>query len=635
MSTQRRETRRASILVLGLALVLCVFAYWPALSGGFIFDDFPLLVNQTCWRGVDRIPSILGVSGEPQACGYRPIRYVSHAIDYSIAGMSATAFHLSNLLHHLVAFLAVFALFRRLTGSLEAAVGAAIWALHPVNSDVVAYISGRRDLLTGLFFVLALLPLIPRPGKQLNLRGLAISIVFFWLAFRSKEMAVTLPVVAGWFVVTQHHTAIRPILRRSWRYAPFAVLAGWFFLDRAILRPHTHIEGWWGDSITSNFATVLALYPRYFELVLWPARLIGDYYRNTIPIAESFSDPRSLLGGSLLIVLVGGIVVSMCRKQPLVAFGLGWFLITMLPVSHIIPHHELFAEHYLYIPLMGLVIAALPLIRWAVARKRRTSQLLSWTAVASILLVFAGRTHVRGYDYRDEITFNLAAFQHTPNNLRVLYTLGINYAESDECELAFLFLNGAINLVEPGSILSHQSLAAHIQCNERLENPSSRQLLDRFVSEFPDHPFGLVRLGRLAFEEGDDNLAIELLERAQADGARVAPWVLDTLASAYNRSGRHQDALVLLSSPDSVRTLGSCEQKSLALIGLGGDNLQRAFVTIESCLESFPRSFVLLELHAQFLIELGRPDLARLDIERLQELGAPESTLSSLRALLP
>ena len=635
MTSLRPSEPLLTALVVGAGVVLCVFAYWPALSGGLVFDDYPLLVDQNCWRGLSRVPAMLGVGGDAEGCGYRPIRYVSFAIDYSIAGFNVTFFHLSNLVYHLLAFVAVFALFQRLTGSRAAAVGALIWALHPVNSDAVAYISGRRDVLTGLFFVLALIPLIPSKGKQLDLRGLTLSVVFFWLAFQAKEMAVTLPVVAGWYMVTQKRELVLKTVRQFWWvYLVLGGMAAGFTLYRGYLAPATHLDGWWGDSIGSNFATVFALLPRYFELVLWPSRLIGDYHPHTIPIATSFGDPRTILGVTLTALLVGATLFSLWKKQRLVGFGCGWFLITMLPVSHIIPHHELFAEHYLYIPLIGLVLASLPLLQWAFERRRGTSRLLVWTVLAASLLAFAGRTHVRGYDYRSEISFNLAALPHAPMNMRVLYTLGVSYREADKCELAIPLLDRALQLVPDQSIMGHESLVAYVQCAEHLGGPDYRSHVYRLVSSYPSDPVGLAWMGRLNFDDGNNDLAIEYLERSRALGSETVPTLLEYLAGAYNRAGRHQDAIDALSELEST-TPRSCEQESLALVGLGATGYERAFLRIESCLEEFPESFVLIELHVRLLVALGRVDLARADVEVLRELGAPESLVSSLEALLP
>ena len=437
--SRRTPKHKWGWLALGLCCVLVVLVYTPALDGAYVFDDIPLLAGQDCWRGLGHIPTILGLEGSAGKCSYRPIRYVSFALDYSVGGLDPSVNHWFNLGYHLLTLLLVYLVLVRLGfRPLVAALVGCVWALHPVQTDAVAYISGRRDLLTGLFFLLSFLPLIKltrregRPNTPLTLTDLTLSLIFFWLAFQSKEMAITLPIIAIWYVFCARPSFFLKHVRANYLlYVALLALGLIFFLQRGVWDSHSHQDSWWGGSVVSNFSTVLALVPRYLELLIWPSRLVGDYHENTIAIAGGPTDLRTILGAVVLLSWATAIWISLKRGWDRTAFGLGWFLITMLPVAHIIPHHELLAEHYLYLPTVGLgIVLASGVERiWTVREQhpRRARMLLVGLLIVGA--AFGARTHVRCYDWETELSFNLAAYRHAPDNQRVLYTIAVIYAE--------------------------------------------------------------------------------------------------------------------------------------------------------------------------------------------------------------
>jgi hypothetical protein len=522
------EDRVTAGVVLFLGLLAAVVAYAPALSGGFVFDDRLLLEGYDCWHGLGRLPEILGLHGHSH-CDYRPIRYLSFALDYSIGGGSPRTLHISNLIHHALTAALVFWLLRRWASAPAATIAAVVWALHPVHADAVAYISGRRDLLSTLLFVLAFAQLVPASGRWERMRPLVLGTGLYFAAFFTKEMAVTLPAVVLWALLLRPgHAEAEPLGPRLRRVLGGSVgrVLGWstlglaavgFVLFRGVLASHSHMQGeWWGGSPGAHFATAAALIPRYLELIVFPMRLVGDYYFETIPLATGFSDPRSLLGVALAVGLVAAVVWSVRSGRRVVAFGLGWFGVTMLPVMQIFPHHELFAEHYLYLPTIGLAVAALPALDWLLGRPPvwRSAALV---AIAVVALAATARTHVRSYDWEDELTFNYAVLQHAPRNLRAGYTAGVLLAERDECEAALPVLEHAIAGLAPEGLMGSEALRAYLQCSWRLQR---REHVDdaiaRFLEGRPDHPYGLFWRGVRYSEAGQHDRGVADLERAVA-----------------------------------------------------------------------------------------------------------------------
>ncbi|MBN1945958.1 MAG: DUF1736 domain-containing protein [Bradymonadales bacterium] len=631
-----RQVGWPTLFFIGSA-VLCTLVYLPALGGEFLFDDVALLVEKTCWRGLSKIPAMFGL-GEPNGCTYRPMRFLTYTVDYTIGGLNPAVFHISNLVYHLLTAWAAFALFRRWAPAGAAAVMVALWALHPVQTDAVAYISGRRDIVSTLFFLLAYLQLAPPQGVRLGMRRLGLGAVLYYLAVQSKEMAVTLPAVLLWAGLVGYGLRLRQIRAHlAARWPVYLVLFGGaalyvFFLG--LVAPRSFMAGhWWGGSPARNFATVFSLYPRYLWLVLWPARLVGDYFPHTIPLARSFADPMVLTGIGLYAAMLAFIVLALRRGWRATAFGLGWFLLTMLPVSHIIPHHEMFAEHYLYLPLVGLCGACLtPVQRLIELAGQRRRLAMALVMLLGILLAAAGtRTALRAADFRTARSFYEAGYHQAPGNTRLTYNLGLTYLEDGECERAVPLMIQAAERLHRRSGMSRGNLVAFLNCSERL---GYTEVVDTLVTalleRYPADPLGLAWRGRRHIEAGrymeaalDLGRSVVLDQGSDSDAVAM-------LALAFNRADHPLDALETLRRYPGDH-VGYCEQEVEALVRLGTDHYDQALIRVQSCLLHYPQSLPLLEYRAGLYFSAGYPDLALADIALMEQLGASPQALERVR----
>ncbi|MFM7142386.1 MAG: hypothetical protein ACKO2K_10795, partial [Alphaproteobacteria bacterium] len=193
------RTRRAALAVAILAAVVAL-AYGRAPGGAFVFDDHALVEENPLVReSPARVGTLFGRDGEAAGWAYRPVRVLSYRVDHLLAGgLDPRVFHLSNVLWHLATTIALFFLARATIGSDPAAlVAAALFAAHPLGSEAVAYVSGRRDLVCAFFGLLALgawWRRISRPGSGIPALVLAASLGL--LALGAKETALVLPVLA-------------------------------------------------------------------------------------------------------------------------------------------------------------------------------------------------------------------------------------------------------------------------------------------------------------------------------------------------------------------------------------------------------------------------------------------------------
>lgn len=445
-----------------------VAAWSNALSGQPIFDDHFLVVQEDCFRSLDGLLRILQF--EPYyACGYRPLRFISYGVDHWIFG-DFDGFKLGNVLRHLVAVGAAWLLAARLfaddaasrdpdgghawaRGAWAGLAVAALWALHPTQTDSVSYVSGRRDVLVGLWTLVAVWG-----GTRASRRGGLWWLLPLWatlLAFLSKESAVVIPVlfllwtIRGAELGQWFRQNVGVVVSVGIGLALSFVLVLW----RGFFASHSqrHLE-WWGGDIGSNFATVAALQVHYLRHVFLAHPLIGDYSAETIPLAAGFGDPRALLGVALVIALLA--LAAWCRlRRPLLTYGVLWYLVALAPMSHILPHHELFAEHYLYVPLFGASVAVVDAVRWGIERAPAPER---WTRIAVgvlavVLAAMVVRVHARNLAYADELAFYEAVVEHAPGNQRAAGNLAYIHADAGRLREALYWFEEMRPRWTPGS----------------------------------------------------------------------------------------------------------------------------------------------------------------------------------------
>ncbi len=449
---------RFPLTIAAFALVAYITLIWAnSVSGGPVFDDHFLVVQQDCFRTVGGMLDIATL----QHCTYRPLRYLSYGVDDLVFGGQFWGFHVGNIALHLlatlIAGLLALELVRRASPETStrsaiwfALAVAAFWAVHPVQTDSVSYVSGRRDILAGLFTMASVwLALVAdRKGGLWWLLPLWTTL----FAFMSKESAVVIPALyLAW--------KLREVSLREWvksnvgtviSGAVGLALSFLMVLYRGVFASHSN-RGfeWWGGTLVSNFATVAALQVKYIQHVLLSAPLVGDYKPHSIALATSFADPRSIIGVVILVALCAIAWVTR-QRRPLVAYGIAWYLLSLTPVSHIFPHHELYAEHYLYIPLFGAAVALIDAGRWGLEKLDARS-----TIGAGGLLLLLGVMGVmvvdRNRDFVDEQAFYENVISHSPGNLRAISNLANIYFDQEDWEDSLVYFEQLSPLWEAGS----------------------------------------------------------------------------------------------------------------------------------------------------------------------------------------
>jgi protein O-mannosyl-transferase len=367
--------RRRLLVYLPLALVLLTLAgYLPALRNGFVAWDDPQYVYQSPHVLGGLTPAGLRWALTAQVAGHwHPLALASHMLDVELFGLNAKGHHLTSLLLHLGAVLALYEVLRRATGAaLRSAAVAALFAIHPTHVESVAWVAERKDVLCGLLWMLTLAAWVryaraPSPGRYL------LTAAAFTASLMAKAMAVSLPFVlllldfwplARWPPPASAPASPAPPPRFAtatwWRLAaeklPFAGLAA----AVAGIALHTQAEPLAAGAdapLAMRTANALTSYVAYLAKTLNPSHLSAFYPFQEVPASRAAAAAGLLLAITLLAALA-------VRKAPYLLVGWLWYLVTLLPVCGVLlAGWQGMADRYTYLPAIGLYLAAV----WGVA----------------------------------------------------------------------------------------------------------------------------------------------------------------------------------------------------------------------------------------------------------------------------
>lgn len=331
---------------LGILLAATVIAFVPGIFGNFVFDDHRFIPlnpalddfpgNLTgCFTDVSTMTATQGVPGWDDI--YRPLRTVSFAIDKSLFGLRAPLYRAENLAWHLLAVFLAFRLLSRLFSSpFPAALGAGLFALHPLQAQSVSWISSRGDLMAAVFLLGAALLLLREEVSPLRT---AAGAALYALALLSKESAIALLAIVPAFDLL---FPARPRFRPVTLIVLAAITAGFLALRFSVATGQGAPTV--AQALEAGPATLYLL-----KETLIPVNLL-PYTGGSL----DFSVSTTL--GTVLLLALGAILLlafARGRREPLLAFGLLWTAFCLGPVSGLAPLKALAEARYAYLPLLG------------------------------------------------------------------------------------------------------------------------------------------------------------------------------------------------------------------------------------------------------------------------------------------
>ena len=376
MSRNRTNTWACSALVALVSLL----AYVNAVPNAFTnWDDRALALAEPASRSLDGA-SISRMFQAPVGKAYLPLRTLSYAVDHAIWGERASGYHLTNVLLHGANGVLVLALACRLCASMRAGLLCALlFALHPVQTESVAWVAGRRDVLSALFYLAATVWYLR--AMRRSQRGLAAGVLLL-LACLSKGTSVVFPAMAlvlelVWTPAPERHH--RRLARQALVWAVAVAMIG---IHIGVGQSKDVIQPPHGGTALSNLTTMAKAFARYVAATAWPVHLSAKHhFPPTLAVAWLLAPVAFILWMVEMLARPGSRRAGLC---------LAWFAVGLVPVSGIVfPLSHPYAERYLYVPIIGLLALA--------ARRLRSRGCAGLLAAA---VAFSALTANRVFDWR-------------------------------------------------------------------------------------------------------------------------------------------------------------------------------------------------------------------------------------------
>jgi tetratricopeptide (TPR) repeat protein len=544
---EQRKLEGAALCYCLLALItLAVFL--PVVEARFVaFDDtFYLTDNPKVQAGLTW-ESVRWAFTHCHAANWHPLSWLSHMLDCQLYGLRPAGHHLTSLLFHTANTLLLFGLLKYLTGAFwRSAFVAALFALHPLHVESVAWVSERKDVLSTFFFLLTLwayaryagvsrvqslesgecppsaAPHAPRVSRHASLFYL-LALCLFAMGLMSKPMLVTVPFVLLLLDYWPLGRLQLPIVNRQppqlqrvssvWRLVaeklPFLVLSAASCVVTVIAQRKggalASLEGGAAVSVESRLINTPVSYAWYLAKLVWPSNLAVVYpYLREWP-------PETVLLSTMLVVALTGVAVWQARRRAYVLVGWLWYLGSLVPVIGLVKVGvQSIADRYMYIPCIGLFIV----LAWGVADltagwAQRTIPLAAGAAAVLAACALAAGAQLRYWQDTESLFRHALAV--TQNNYLAFNNLGLYFAEHGQWELAKKYYRAALQIA-PNYEAARNNLAAALVNDKNY--PEGIAMLEEALHINPHSADIESNLGAALYSEGNTLEAIEHLRRA-------------------------------------------------------------------------------------------------------------------------
>ncbi len=448
-----------------LILAIIAFAvYANSLSNQFVFDDESLILSDPTITLLSNIPLFFtGEMGFHKVIGayFRPMVSTSFTVDYAIWGYDPFGFHLTNVLIHIICVLLLYRLLMMMFSGSHSNIKdhsillvTALFAVHPIHTEVVSWVSGRTDGLACVFYLPAFIFYL-RFAKSRRTNDLVFTGIFYSLSLLSKEMAITFPAVVLLYELIVNKRGIKKLIRsESAMYITLILISLIYIVYRSIvlsqITPRQSYIYFYGKDSATAFSTMLQTIPLYLRLMVLPYGLLY-HYSGYLPDISSPLETGALIAIGVVAVLIFA-AIWLRNRMPQLSFGLLYFLVTLLPVMNIIPTPNFMAERFLYIPSVFLSIVVCSILL-KLANFNYSKYVLGAVFLASV--VFGYMTIARNGDWKTNDALFLSA--QGRQGVFTYINLGNVSARKGNMDEAELYFRKALDL-RPETLIANNNL---------------------------------------------------------------------------------------------------------------------------------------------------------------------------------
>jgi len=500
--------KRIDILICFFLVLLIFCVYSQVKEHSFIDydDDRYVTENSNVKKGLTK-ESIIWAFKSTFASNWHPLTWLSHMMDFRLYGMNSGAHHLINVFLHILNTLLLFLVFRRMTGEIwKSCFVAALFALHPLHVESVAWVAERKDVLSTFFWMLTMWSYtlyVERPVRGMYF----LSLLFFVLGLMSKPMLVTLPFVLllldYWPLRRfqfRYQDGSRNTQKKSLTISLIREKTPFFILSAASCVV-TFLVQKKGGAIGSldvfnlkvRIANTIVSYSEYIGKMFWPVKLSVFYPHPGI------LSVWKIIAACFLLVSISFLAIKYSRKYPWLAVGWLWYLGTLVPVIGFIQiGTQAMADRYTYIPLIGLFI----MIAWGfpeVLSKWRYKRITIIPIAVAVLSILAVTTWFQARYWKDGITLFEHALEVTENNYVVHNNLGFALKEEGRVTEAVENYLAALR-INPDFEMAHLNIGVILA--GRGDNEAAIKHYKEALRIKPDFITAYINLGNARLRQG-------------------------------------------------------------------------------------------------------------------------------------
>ena len=546
-------------------------------------DDVYVYANPIITSGLT-LRGVVWAFTHVHAGNWHPITTISHMLDCQLFGLKAGGHHFGNVLLHTIAVILLFLVLNKMTAAIwRSAFVAAVFAVHPLRVESVAWIAERKDVLSGVFFMLTLAVYL-RYVRKRTLGRYAVLAITFACGLMTKPMLVTVPLV---LLLLDYWPMQRIIDRPTLRNLVLEKIP-LLFLSVAssiatILAQRGPISEMEPFPFTWRIANAVVTYQTYIWQMFWPTRLAVFY-----PHPENHLPVSAIIFATATLIAITGLAIALRRTRPHFFVGWFWYLGMLVPIIGVFQTGmQGHADRYTYLPQIGLYV----LLTWAIAdalRSWRYRRSLLIAGAAIVLVALARNTQSQMRNWRDSEALWRRALAVTSNNHVAHNNLAVLLQRRGKLDEAISHYRQALSIrsssgqarYSPGLARAHSNLAgallrkgevdkAMAECeaalklrpanadahtnlgNALLQKGSVAQAIHHYEEALETAPASAPTLNNLAqvFATSKDaqfrngSRAIELAKRADEFSGRRNPEFIRTLAAAYAEAGQFSEAI--------------------------------------------------------------------------------------------
>ena len=471
---------RSELAICGLLLLAVGLVFGQTVHHDFIdLDDTALVSLNPHVTGGLTADALKWAFTHCHAGAYAPATWITHMLDCQLYGLNAGGHHLTNIILHAATVVLLFLVLRQMTGCLwPSAFVAAVFAVHPLQVQSVAWVVERKDVLSGLFFVLTL-GAYTHYARQRSFRRYLIVVVLFVLGLMAKPMLVTLPFVLlllDYWPLGRMTAATTTgpnsngggnatatlILEKLPLFAVAAVFCAVVICSyhaQAVDRIYPHFPLWW------RIGNAPVSYVTYLGMFFWPVGLGIPYPRPSLDLSL-----WKVFGAVTVLVVVTLSTLAWRRKHPYLLVGWLWYLGMLVPVIGLLPMGmETMADRFMYLPHIGLAIA----LTWGVADASRSrywprSRAACGAVAILVLAVLTGCAWRQTSFWRDSEMLWTHTLACTPPNSVARHALGNTFLGRGQIGKAIEQYEAAIS-IDPDYAMAHYNLGVALASMGRLD----------------------------------------------------------------------------------------------------------------------------------------------------------------------